>query len=189
MEELNQTLFLKLNSLIGINHLLDLGINISGEYLVFLFVLVEIVLYFIVKKRDIAILAFLSSMLALTFNQIAGFIYFHNRPFMDGLGKIIVNHVPENSFPSDHTTFMFAIALVLYTKLENKIIGEVLLFLALISGLSRVVIGVHYPMDIVGSIFIAIISCLVIYKLEKRLQFFNNFIFKLEKVILRVKNL
>lgn len=88
MEELNQTLFIKLNSLIGI----------SEEYLVFLFVLVEIVLYFIVKKRDISILAFLSSMLALTFNQITGFIYFHNRPFMDGLGKIIVNHVPKNSF-------------------------------------------------------------------------------------------
>lgn len=148
MEELNQFLFLKLNSLIGINSFIDTFIKIGAEYVVFLFVVVEIFLYFFKNKKDIAIFAFFSSMLALMLNQICGLLYFHNRPFMDGIGKTILNHIPENSFPSDHTSLMFSIAIYLYIKLENKIISELLLIFATISSLSRVAVGVHYPLNI-----------------------------------------
>lgn len=185
MEEINHYLFLKLNSMVGINSFLDLIIKFSGEYFVFLFVLVEVFLYFYLKKRNIAFFAFLTSMLGLCLNQISGLLYFHNRPFMDNLGKTLVNHVQENSFPSDHTTLMFSIAIYLYVKMENKVLGESLISIALYSGLSRVAMGVHYPFDVLGSIIIAVVSSLFVLKLENKLQFLINFVFSIEKKIFK----
>ncbi len=181
MEDINQNLFLKLNSFVGINHWIDSFGILCAEYMPILFILVEIYLFFFLKKKNIAIFAFMSMVLALGINQVVGLLYFHNRPFIDGLGHTILSHVPENSFPSDHTTFMFSIAIYLYIKLENKIIGESLLILSLIGGLSRVFVGIHYPFDILGSIFISLITFFIINKFEFKLQIVNDFIFKIEE--------
>lgn len=185
MEKINQVLFLKLNSFTGINSIIDFIGIISAEYMPILLIIVEIYLYFFLNKKNIAIFAFMTTILSLGINQMIGLFYFHNRPFIDGLGNTLVNHVAENSFPSDHTTFMFAIAIYLYIKLDNKILGETLLLLSLIGGLSRVFIGVHYPFDVVGSIFTAIIAFIIINKFEYKLQVINNLIIKIENIILR----
>jgi undecaprenyl-diphosphatase len=185
MEEINQSLFLKLNSLANTNSILDfLGI-IGAEYMPIVFIMIEIYLFFFKKKKNIAIFAFMTMVLGLGINQIVGMLYFHNRPFIDGLGHTILNHVPENSFPSDHTTFMFSIAIYLYMKLENKIIGESLLILSFIGGLSRVFVGIHYPFDIMGSIFISLIAFIIINKFEFKLQVINDFILTLEEKIFK----
>jgi undecaprenyl-diphosphatase len=149
------------------------------------FIMIEIYLFFFKKKKNIAIFAFMTMVLGLGINQIVGMLYFHNRPFIDGLGHTILNHVPENSFPSDHTTFMFSIAIYLYMKLENKIIGESLLILSFIGGLSRVFVGIHYPFDIMGSIFISLIAFIIINKFEFKLQVINDFILTLEEKIFK----
>ncbi|VAY86306.1 Bacitracin transport permease protein BCRC [hydrothermal vent metagenome] len=183
MEELNQSLFLKINSLVGTHHTIDfLGIVI-GEYMPYLFILVELLLYFIFKKKNIVIFAFMSMVLALGINQLIGLFYFHNRPFMDGLGTTLVHHTAESSFPSDHTTFMFGIAIYLFMSMENKILGQILLVLAFIGGMARVFIGVHYPFDIIVSIITATIASLIIYKFQHKLQPINNLVFKIENKI------
>jgi undecaprenyl-diphosphatase len=185
MEEINQNLFLKINSFSQISSITDfLGI-LSAEYMPMLFIAVEIYLYFSLKKKDIAIFAFITMILGLGINQIIGLFYFHNRPFIDGLGHTLVSHIPENSFPSDHSTFMFAIAIYLYMKLENKIIGESLLVLSLIGGLARVFIGVHYPFDIIASIISALFAYFIINKFEDKVQVINNQILKFDARILK----
>jgi undecaprenyl-diphosphatase len=185
MEEINQSLFLKLNSFTNTNSMLDfLGI-IGAEYMPIVFIIIEIYLFFFKKKKNIAIFAFMNMLLALGINQVIGWFYYHNRPFVDGLGNTIVHHVAENSFPSDHSTFMFAIAVYLYLKFDNKILGEILLLLSLIGGLLRVFVGVHYPFDIVGSIFVSLIAFIIINKYEYKLQIFNDFIIKIEERIFK----
>jgi len=146
-----------------------------------------LLLYFIFKKKNIAIFAFFSMVLALGINQVIGLFYFHNRPFMDGLGTTLVHHVAESSFPSDHTTFMFGIAIFIYVSMKNKILGQILLVLALIGGMSRVFIGVHYPFDIMGSIITATIASMIIYRFHDKLQAINNIIFKIENKIFNKK--
>jgi undecaprenyl-diphosphatase len=181
MEELNQSIFLQINYLVHSSNILDNLAILSAKYMPYFFILLEIILYFILKKKNSAIFAFMSMVLALTFNKLIGMVYFHSRPFVDNLGVTLVNHLPDNSFPSDHTTFIFAIAIFSYINLDNKNIGEVALILALIGGVSRIFTGVHYPFDILGGILVALISSLIIYKLKVKLQFINNFIFKIEK--------
>jgi len=183
MEELNQSLFLKINSFVGNNSIIDFLVVACGEYMPYLFILIEVLLYFVFKKKNIAIFAFMSMVLALAINQIIGMFYFHNRPFVDGLGTTLVKHVPDSSFPSDHTAFMFGIAIYILLSMDDKLFGRVLLLLAFIGGVARVFIGVHYPFDILGSIVTATIASLIIYKLQDKLQPINNFIFKIENKI------
>ena len=48
--------------------------------------------------------------LGLSMVQVIGWIHYRPRPFEAGLGANLLKHLPENSFPSDHATLMFALA-------------------------------------------------------------------------------
>ncbi len=58
------------------------------------------------------------------------------------------------AFPSGHTTFMFALATVLY--FHHKKLAYATYVIGLAIGIARVYIGVHYPIDIVGGIVLGI---------------------------------
>ena len=107
---MNETLFLYINSFAGNNHILDLFFMISAKAMPYIFIGIEVWLYFIAKRKKEAIFAFYSVLVGLFISQIIGIFYFHNRPFMDNIGHSIGFHIAENSFPSDHTTFIFSIA-------------------------------------------------------------------------------
>lgn len=64
------------------------------------------------------------------------------------------------SFPSGHATFMFALAYAMYTF--DKRAGIVLFAFAILTGVARVLAGVHFWYDIIGGacvgVFVACIS-------------------------------
>lgn len=79
------------------------------------------------------------------------------RPFVAGTVTQLVAHNPmEGSFPSGHTSVMFALAFTMFFA-DSKW-GVVYLFLALASAISRIVVGVHFPLDIVGGILAAALA-------------------------------
>lgn len=80
------------------------------------------------------------------------------RPFELGLTNNYINHSPNNSFPSSH---MFIASTMAFTYLLfNKIkVGVVLLMIALAVGWSRIYLGVHFPVDIVGSLIFSFSLC------------------------------
>ena len=67
----------------------------------------------------------------------------------------LISHAANNGFPSDHSLISFAFASIVF--LFNKKLGFVLFLLSFLVGLSRVYVGVHYPIDILGSFLICII--------------------------------
>ena len=185
MVNINQSLFTSINQYAGQNALFDnIGIFLA-EYSPYLFIALEVYLYFIARKRHEALLAFYSVLLALSINQIIGLFYFHNRPFMDGLGTTLFKHVPENSFPSDHTTFMLAIAFSLLLSSRTRKVGLLFMILGVIGGAFRIFIGVHYPFDIMGGILVGAVSAIIIQLLSERVKFIDQFIFKLEEKIFK----
>jgi len=93
---------------------------------------------------------------------------------MDHLGTTLLTHKPENSFPSDHTTFTLSIALMLLTFRSTRLIGVLATLLALWCGLARVYGGIHYPFDILGSIVVALVATGIITMLRGKLAGLND---------------
>ena len=96
-----------------------------------------------------------SAAFALGANQVVGLLWFEPRPFMMGIGRTLVAHAPENSFPSDHTTFMFTVGLGLIVTRAAPAWGKVVVGLGLLVAWARIYLGLHFPVDMIASILIA----------------------------------
>lgn len=70
------------------------------------------------------------------------------------------------SFPSGHATFMFGLAFAMYSF--DKHAGKMLFSLACITGVARVLSGVHYWYDIVGGCILGAGVASIIVSLAKQ---------------------
>lgn len=153
-EHYNHLLFLMINAAPGLHgwHL-ALAVD-AAEWLVFAIPVVLLLLWFSGNQtlRRAALLSAMAAGLALLINQAVGLAWFHPRPFMEGVGHTFLAHAPENSFPSDHGAVMFAIALGLLSQAAARKAGWLMLVLAVVVAWSRVYLGVHYPLDMLGAL-------------------------------------
>ena len=69
-----------------------------------------------------------------------------DRPYVALEIESRISHDEDSSFPSMHSTSAFVIATSIWYV--NPAVGIAAVFLAAITGLSRVMVGVHYPVDI-----------------------------------------
>ncbi|MEK7099127.1 MAG: phosphatase PAP2 family protein [Patescibacteria group bacterium] len=80
-----------------------------------------------------------------------------SRPYeVQALSHQLITHAMERSFPSGHATLAFAIAVAVY--FYHRKAGVIFFLLACVIGASRVIVGVHWPSDIVGGIAVGIIG-------------------------------
>jgi undecaprenyl-diphosphatase len=86
-------------------------------------------------------------------------LWYHPRPFELGLGHQYMAHVPEASFPSDHATLLFGLALSLLAGTMSRVWGSFFLALAVGTAWARVYLGVHFPADMLGGLAVAVMSC------------------------------
>jgi undecaprenyl-diphosphatase len=114
-------------------------------------------------QREAAVKALLATCCALGINAVIGLLWYHPRPFVAGVGRSFMHHAPDSSFPSDHGTIMFTVALVLaFSSVPAaKRFGRSLLPLAFVVAWSRVFLGVHWPMDMVGALLMALVMTLL----------------------------
>lgn len=161
---LDYTIFKFFNGLGGHSQVWDFIYVALAEYIMFLLI-GGLVLFVVLKKENkrwiVSLQALAAAFIgrALIVSLIRAF-FFRTRPFVDGAVTQLVTHNPaEASFPSGHTTVMFAIAFSLFYV--NKKWAAVYLVLATVSAISRVVVGVHFPMDIAGGILVGLLSALI----------------------------
>ena len=84
------------------------------------------------------------------------------RPFEAHPGlHMFVARSGDPSFPSDHATAAFAIAVSVL--LRNRRIGLVVLALAVAVALSRLVVGAHYPSDVIGGALVGSGAALILW--------------------------
>ena len=69
----------------------------------------------------------------------------------------------NTSFSSGHTSLAFAIAIVLFIK--NKKIGVIALSIATLICMGRILIGVHWPLDVFGGIGVGSLCALIAYEI------------------------
>jgi membrane-associated phospholipid phosphatase len=69
-----------------------------------------------------------------------------------------------NSFPSGHTTSVFALAVILALNNSNKRISLIYLITAIITGYSRIYLGQHFLADVTTGALIGTLSALGVYR-------------------------
>lgn len=148
-------LFQLINSLSGHNNYFDLLGIILANGLIFVIILLTLVAAF--SKRKIFIRALASSAIAYVTGQIIGKIYFRSRPFVSHQVIQLISKSPaEKSFPSDHAAISFALAFSIY--LLNKSLGRIAILLAALVCLGRIMVGVHYPLDVIAGAAIGVLA-------------------------------
>ncbi len=174
----NYILYHLINQYAGRCLLFDIIAIYLAKYLPIIFII--ILLFFWFKKNEnymnIVLYSIYSTILGMLFNFIISLCYYHPRPFMLHLGKTLIKHSCDTSFPSDHVTFMLSIAIELLLFKTTRIVGILLIITGIIGGILRIYCGIHFPYDILGSIVVASISSCVIYLLKNRLIFINKII-------------
>lgn len=106
-------------------------------------------------QRDVALKALAGIGAALCISYLCGALWPHARPFVLGLGHAFFAHKATASFPSNHTIIIATLAFTLIFDRRWAGWGYALLLLAAVVGLSRVYLGVHFPLDIAGGLLLA----------------------------------
>lgn len=137
------------------------------------------------EKKDLLFIFYsciVGIIIALLIQQIIHF----DRPenYIKNTWKLLLKHIPDASFPSDHATVSFAFLTSLYFANYIKLFYIFLPF-AIIMGLSRIIAWVHWPLDIIVWSIIWIFSSLIIFKFVKKLEIIK----KLNTIILKIASL
>jgi len=114
------------------------------------------------RRKEILMLIVICLPLAFIASEIAGRIYYNPRPFVSGNFAPLIAHQANNGFPSHHTLLVSALSAIIF--LFNRRLGFVLWVFTLFIGFSRVYVGVHHMVDILGSILISLGVVNLIYK-------------------------
>jgi undecaprenyl-diphosphatase len=107
--------------------------------------------------------ALTSATVALGVNQIvAHAVWARERPFAahPALTHLLAAPSPDPSFPSDHAAAAFAIAVSVF--FVSRRVGGALLVVATLIALSRVLLGVHYPSDVLAGAAVGTLSAVVV---------------------------
>lgn len=119
-------------------------------------------------ERSLMLKALASVAVALAASYLCGALWPHPRPFAIGLGHAFFTHKATSSFPSNHTIIIatFAFALILDRRRAGW--GALALAGAVLVGMSRVYLGVHFPLDIAGGLLMAPLAAAVTIPVWRR---------------------
>ncbi|MGI8547879.1 MAG: undecaprenyl-diphosphatase [Gemmatimonadaceae bacterium] len=112
-----------------------------------------------------ALVAGISALIALGIGQIIGRAFPRERPYLTHQVALLVPHAPDTSFPSDHATLAFAVAVLLWQV--DRRLGMGLLLFGVLVGFARVFIGAHYPTDVLGGAVLGSVVSLFVARLSR----------------------
>ncbi|MDM0103950.1 phosphatase PAP2 family protein [Variovorax sp. J22R24] len=114
----------------------------------------------------------LAALLAIALGSLAceliGEIWDRPRPVEHGLGYQHLDPSFGPSFPSSHATVYAALAFSFLLAASCRAVGFALLVLAVLVGVARVVVGVHFPLDIAAGMALGGLAAVAAHALVAR---------------------
>jgi membrane-associated phospholipid phosphatase len=162
------------------NYFLDIFFQIITLLGDGIFFLIICALLFLINKKKESFLSLLTFMLSGLFIQILKNYFHRPRPvnffesysytkFIEGFTNAV-----HNSFPSGHTTSIFAIITLWVFLIEKKRYHLFLLLTALLVGYSRIYLGQHFLEDVILGAIIGVSTSLFIFGLNLKFNLGNN---------------
>ncbi|MEA2494665.1 MAG: undecaprenyl-diphosphatase [Thermoleophilaceae bacterium] len=115
------------------------------------------------QRRCGAVVATAAAAIGLLVNQPIAHLVDRTRPYLahPAHAHLLITRSHDPSFPSDHATGAFALALGIWAY--DRVIGGVLLAIAAVIAFARVYVGTHYPGDVVAGAVIAACAVALLY--------------------------
>jgi undecaprenyl-diphosphatase len=165
-------IFHALNATVATRDWLEDPVTVGAAVLVPAIAAITFALWFVAQPygdprwKRACLSALTSASLALAVNQIvAHVIWARERPFAarPALTHLLAARSPDPSFPSDHAAAAFAIAVSIF--FVSRRVGAVALAVATLIALSRVLLGVHYPSDVIAGAAVGALSAIVVARI------------------------
>jgi undecaprenyl-diphosphatase len=110
--------------------------------------------------------ALASAALALLVNRLIASLWERPRPYATHpAAHVWGGRSHDPSFPSDHSSAAFAIAFAIL--LFDRLAGSLFLAAAVLIGVGRVVVGAHYPGDVLAGVLVGFACALIVVKLAR----------------------
>ena len=106
------------------------------------------------SSKALILKAFVFCCIALSISELASYLFNTPRPFVMHVGHTLISHEATGSFPSNHMTIFSSIAFAYYFSARRDI-GRFLLAVAWLVAWSRVYVGVHFPIDMLGAFILS----------------------------------
>jgi undecaprenyl-diphosphatase len=102
------------------------------------------------RRQRVAVMAGVAAVAALVLAALIGHVHYRPRPFLVAAAHahLLIAHGTDSSFPSDHTTLAFAVAVGLAPL--GAAWGALLGLFAVWVAVARVFVGVHWPSDVLA---------------------------------------
>jgi undecaprenyl-diphosphatase len=115
------------------------------------------------KWKLAAASALASGGLAYLVNQVIHAIWDRPRPYESHAGVYHPHeHATDAGFPSDHTSAAFGIAVAV--ALFDPVVGAAFLVLAALIGIGRLIVGAHYPGDVLAAVAVGAVCAFVVVR-------------------------
>ncbi len=131
------------------------------------------------QRQRLVLIAAIGAASSLIFNQILIRIWNRPRPFAVQAAHLLLRPSHDPSFPSDHATLAFALAMALF--LISKRVGVPALILAGLIGLARVYAGEHYVSDVIGGALIGTLATVGVARAKHALEPFLAWVLHLAR--------
>ncbi|MFZ7812849.1 phosphatase PAP2 family protein [Acinetobacter lwoffii] len=132
--------------------------SLIAHDLVYLFLLIFAIAWFrgSYEVKTGIIKAFIFTAITLLMSEVLSAVLNTPRPFVMDVGRTLIEHAPTDSFPSNHMSIFSGIAFAYYFSPQRDL-GRILIWTAWLVAWSRVYVGVHFPIDMLGAFLMAII--------------------------------
>lgn len=167
----NVSLFFLIFNLNNEFPVLDNLMIFGATYLIYLIFLLSLFLGFKggIKEKKAFLLILLGLSIAILLIKGIHLFLYESRPFVTFHFSPIVDEAADASFPSRHATISSVIAFA-FIYFKSKW-APLFLILLLWIGISRIYVGVHYPLDIVGGFLISVIALTIAVQIKNLLKF------------------
>jgi len=161
--QIDKSVFLFINNTLS-NSFFDKIFPIITEPRNWLIIALVAMVFFVIKEKKKALAVIAVVVIAVALSDLIAYrilkpLFGRLRPchpeFYIGGGRFLIGMKTSFSFPSNHAMNMFTAATVL-SCFYNKYAGYYFGF-ALLIGFSRIYVGVHYPLDILGGALFGIL--------------------------------